>query len=85
MDCHFKFKDEIDEWLFNEMGLIPGCCSSIESLKYDIARESIEKFQESLIQKSCKWIGNHLLSSWQGEYLEKFKRDVRYGNSNSKL
>lgn len=79
MNCHFK--DEIDEWLFNEMGLMPGCCSSIESLKYDIARESIEKFQESLIQKSCKWI----LTYCQEQYLEKFKNDIRYGNSNSKL
>ena len=50
---NYHFKDEIDEWLFKEMGLIPGSCSSIESLKYDIAREAIEKFQESIIQKSC--------------------------------
>lgn len=82
---NYHFKDEIDEWLFKEMGLIPGCCSSIESLKYDIAREAVEKFQESIIQKSCSWIGSHLLTSWQGKFLEEFKNDVRYGNNNSKL
>lgn len=27
---NYHFKDEIDEWLFKEMGLIPGSCSSIE-------------------------------------------------------
>lgn len=36
-------KDDIDKWLYDNMGLIPGCCSSIESLKYDIAREVAEK------------------------------------------
>lgn len=38
-----KHKDEIDQWLFDNVHVIPGCCSSIESLKYDIARDVAEK------------------------------------------
>ena len=37
------YRDEIDQWLWDEMQLLPGCCSSIENLKYDIAREVAEK------------------------------------------
>ena len=29
--------------MWDEMQLLPGCCSSIESLKYDIARGVTEK------------------------------------------
>ena len=34
--------DEIDEWIFEKLGLIPGCCSSILELEYNIAREVAE-------------------------------------------
>lgn len=30
--------DEIDQWLFDSFGILPGCCSSIESVKYTTAR-----------------------------------------------
>lgn len=35
--------DEIDKFLEREFGIIPGCCSSIESLKYSLARAVAEK------------------------------------------
>lgn len=35
--------DEIDKFLEKEFGIIPGCCSSIESLKYSLARAVAEK------------------------------------------
>lgn len=30
--------DEIDQWLFDNFGILPGCCSSIESVRYTTAR-----------------------------------------------
>ena len=39
----FKPKDEIDKWLYDNFGILPGCCSSVESVKYQIAREVAEK------------------------------------------
>ena len=36
-------RDEIDEWLETECNIHAGCCSSIENLKYDVAREVAEK------------------------------------------
>ena len=36
-------RDEIDEWLEKECNIYAGCCSSIENLKYDVAREVAEK------------------------------------------
>lgn len=30
--------DEIDQWLFDSFGILPGCCSSIESVKHTTAR-----------------------------------------------
>lgn len=38
-----QHKDEIDKWLFEEMQLMPGCCSSIQSTMYDTARRVAEK------------------------------------------
>lgn len=36
-------KDEIDKWLAEECHIFAGCCSSIEELKYEVAREVAEK------------------------------------------
>lgn len=36
-------RDEIDEWLEKECNIHAGCCSSVESLKYLVAREVAEK------------------------------------------
>lgn len=30
--------DEIDQWLFDSFGILPGACSSIENLRYTTAR-----------------------------------------------
>ena len=38
-----QFKDKIDEYLWKEHHILGGCCSSIESLKYTVAREVAEK------------------------------------------
>lgn len=33
-----NYLDEIDQWLFDNFGILPGCCSSIESVKHTTAR-----------------------------------------------
>ena len=38
-----EHRDDIDRWLYENVGVIPGCCSSIDSLKYNVAREVAEK------------------------------------------
>ena len=40
------FLDELDEYLFENHQVRSGCCSSVESLKYIIAREVAEKMIE---------------------------------------
>ena len=37
------FKDDIDKWLFTECSIMGGACSSIESLRYSVARGVAEK------------------------------------------
>ena len=37
------FKDDIDKWLFKEFNIIGGACSSVEELRYSVAREVAEK------------------------------------------
>lgn len=38
-----EHRDEIDKWLYEEMQVIPGCCSSISALQYNTARMVAEK------------------------------------------
>ena len=45
-DTKRGFSDELDEYLFVNHQARSGCCSSIENLKYDIAREVAEKMIE---------------------------------------
>ena len=40
------FDDELDEYLFKNHQVKSGCCSSVENLKYQIAREVAEKMIE---------------------------------------
>ena len=40
------FKDELDKWLYREFDILGGAQSSIESMKYHIAREVAEKAME---------------------------------------
>ena len=43
-----NFIDSLDEWLYNKMGLMGGCCSSIDSLKYTTARTAVEKLLKEI-------------------------------------
>lgn len=38
-----EHRDEIDKWLYEEMQLIPGSCSSISALQHNTARMVAEK------------------------------------------
>lgn len=51
-----QFMDKIDEYLWKEHHIIGGCCSSIESLKYAVAREVAEKLTDSFIEKATLWL-----------------------------
>ena len=50
-----QFKDKIDEYLWKEHHILGGCCSSIESLKYTVAREVAEKLTDAFIENAKKW------------------------------
>ena len=71
-----RFKDELDRWLFRELSISGGSCSSIKILEYDIAREVGEKLSKTLIDKACKWIENRLLTAGQGDYIEEFRKEM---------
>ena len=49
------YRDEIDQFLFDLVGVLPGCCSSIESVKYTIARTVAEAL----------WPKKDLALTWQ--------------------
>lgn len=51
-----QFKDKIDEYLWKEHQILGGCCSSIDSLKYSVAREVVEKLTDIFIEKACSWL-----------------------------
>ena len=47
--------DEIDQWLFDSFGILPGCCSSIESVKHTTARMVAEALWPKA-EKDLGWI-----------------------------
>ena len=51
----YQFKDKIDEYLWKEHHILGGCCSSIESMKYAVAREVAENLTDAFIEKAKKW------------------------------
>ena len=51
-----QFRDKIDEYLWKEHHILGGCCSSIEGIKYSVAREVAEKLTDAFIEKAVKWI-----------------------------
>lgn len=53
-----QFKDKIDEYLWKEHHILGGCCSSIESMKYAVAREVAEKLTDAFIEKADKFISS---------------------------
>ena len=50
-----KPKNDLDKWLRDNIGVMAGCCSGIESLKYHIAQETAEKLLADHV-----WVLNHL-------------------------
>lgn len=42
-EYYLKNVDDIDKFLWNELRIMRGCCSSVESFKYDVARAVAEK------------------------------------------
>ena len=51
-----QFRDKLDEYLWKEHHILGGCCSSIESLKYTVAREVAEKLTDAFIEKASEWL-----------------------------
>lgn len=75
-----QFKDKIDEYLWKEHHILGGCCSSVESMKYAIAREVAEKLTDAFIEKASTWIANRYQAN--GSYLnaddiEDFKKYIK--------
>lgn len=38
MSDYFSKLDEVDKWLFDSFGILPGACNSIENLRHTTAR-----------------------------------------------
>lgn len=51
-----QFKDKIDEYLWKEHHILGGCCSSMESVKYAVAREVAEKLTDTFIEKAVAYL-----------------------------
>jgi hypothetical protein len=51
-----QFKDKIDEYLWKEHHILGGCCSSIEGMKYAVAREVAEKLTDAFSEKAAEWL-----------------------------
>ena len=51
-----QFRDKIDEYLWKEHRILGGCCSSIEEMKYSVAREVVEKLTNAFIEQACSWL-----------------------------
>ena len=57
-EAPMQFRDKIDEYLWKEHHILGGCCSSIEELKYSVAREVAEKLTDTFIEKTERYIRN---------------------------
>ena len=51
-----QFRDKLDEYLWKEHHIFGGSCSSIESMKYAVAREVAEKLTDAFIEKACEYL-----------------------------
>ena len=51
-----QFKDKIDEYLWKKHHILGGCCSSVESMKYAVARELAEKLTDAFIEKALAYL-----------------------------
>jgi len=84
-----QFRDKIDEYLWKEHHILGGCCSSIEEMKYSVAREVAEKLTDSFIEKAVRrlenyldngmWIANDVGYREKEAIIEDFKNYLKYG------
>ena len=51
-----QFRDKLDEYLWKEHHILGGCCSSIEEMKYSVAREAAEKLTDAFIEKALAYL-----------------------------
>ena len=70
-----QFRDKLDEYLWKEHHILGGCCSSVESLKYSIAREVAEKLSRNLSEKTCMFLIDKLKEIPMGGGKMKIKAD----------
>ena len=81
-----QFKDKIDECLWKEHHILGGCCSSIESMKYAVAREVAEKLtdnftgdiSEELYNDFQKYLLNYIYNE-MGIFSDRWKFEVTDG------
>ena len=59
-----QFRDKLDEYLWKEHHILGGCCSSIEEMKYAVAREVAEKLTDAFIEKAAEYLREHLIDYW---------------------
>ena len=75
-----QFKDKIDESLWKEHHILGGCCSSIESMKYTVAREVAEKLTDAFIEKAAEWLSeieNGTTNTDIDKFVEEFKKAMK--------
>lgn len=70
-----QFKDKIDEYLWKEHHILGGCCSSIESMTYAVAREVAEKLTDAFIERAQLFLTNKLEEIPIGFGYKKLKAD----------
>lgn len=70
-----QFKDKIDEYLWEEHHILGGCCSSIESMTYAVAREVAEKLTDTFIEKAATWIEKNF--NMPSDFKEHFKEAMK--------
>ena len=63
-----QFKDDIDKWLFLELGIIGGCCSAEKSHEYHIARMVAEKLNDAFVDKALEYL-EPILTEYAGFYV----------------
>ena len=68
-----EHRDDIDRWLYENVGVLPGCCSAQEGLKYSVAREVAEKLWRSapgvldaVDLELAKWLNHSVAGMKQG-------------------
>ena len=68
-----EHRDDIDRWLYENVGVLPGCYSAQESLKYSVAREVAEKLWRSapgvldaVDLELAKWLNHSVAGMKQG-------------------